>query len=46
MRDLYTLGDLPRPESLARRDVINAKLSTLRCAAPPRATRPRGQPAG
>jgi hypothetical protein len=29
MRDLYELGDLPRPEYVARRDAINAELSTL-----------------
>ncbi len=29
MRDLYELGDLPRPEYVARRDAINAELSSL-----------------
>ena len=29
MRDLYELGDLPRPEYVARRDAIHAELSSL-----------------
>jgi site-specific DNA recombinase len=29
MRDLYELGDLPRPEYVARRDAINGELSAL-----------------
>jgi site-specific DNA recombinase len=28
-RDLYEIGDLPRPEYIARRDAIHAELSTL-----------------
>ncbi len=29
MRDLYELGDLPRPEYIARRDAIHTELSAL-----------------
>jgi hypothetical protein len=28
-RDLYELGDLPRPEYIARRDAIHTELATL-----------------
>lgn len=28
-RDLYELGDLPRPEYIARRDAIHAELAAL-----------------